>query len=1170
MAEKLTKQQEAAVYNRGGNLLVSAAAGSGKTKVLTDRILSYILDEKDPANVDDFLVITFTKTAAAELRVKIAEKLTRAIAANPNNQHLQRQMQRLHMAQISTVHSFCNNLLREYTYLLDISPDFRMVESSETVELQRRVLTQVLERAYERIGTDPAFYALVESQGIGRDDEDIPSAILRLYDSATCNLHPDKWLDSCVEMMTDDTYTDALQTPWGQYLQKDLNKIINMHIHSLEKCKRAAMKAVGMPKVPGIIDSIIAQLESLQKAKTWDELHRNQKVRFPSLSFAKDCTDDELRALIKDVKSDISDDINKYMKNFAADNANALKDVFSCGLSSSGLIALVKEYSREYNKLKKSLHIMDFSDLEHYTLDLLMGKSRSGPTALAHEIGARYREVMVDEYQDSSRVQDAIYMALTVAKNNCFMVGDVKQSIYQFRLAEPGIFISKYNSYANADVAKPGEGRRILLSDNFRSSGEVIDCVNDVFEINMSEEVGGLKYGEDERLREGIPHEPLGETEVELLTVQTQEAAYYEEGLVVAKRILELVDGTHKIRDEETHKLRAIEMKDIAILLRTRKPWPLIKKALETAKIPYVTADAENVLESTEITVLISLLKVINNPLQDIPLVSVLCSNLFQYTADDMARLRGLDPYASIYDLLQKDSDQKSKDFLAILEELRTDARIYSIGQLLENIVQKTRFDSVYGAMIDGVERMGHIQNFMKLASAYESSGGKDLRQFIEHLDASKASGLTDDTERKDSSAIRVMTIHQSKGLEFPVVFCMCLQRNINFKSIAESKVLCDRQLGLGLYSVDSERRIRYPNITRIAVDKKLRAETISEDLRVLYVAMTRARDRLIMTYAAKRLDTEIGGVVTKLALYDKSWISAFPGCPGTWILQTALRRTEAGPLFAIGGNPGCSSASKNPWKIEVRNIPDRGKMGSYRNKGYGFESVNLISDKLKEMLSFHYPYEPYTRIASKQTATQLKGRPKDHEAAEATTLQPIRYFRKPTFVSGGFAGNEYGNAYHGVMQYVRYDACGSLEDLEAELDRLEKLRLITGEQRKMINPAKIVNFVSSPIGQRLCKATQVRREFKFSIMVDALEDAETTDEKILLQGVVDCMMIEPDGITVVDFKTDRFETKDLKLKLEEHRAQVEAYAKAVERIFGLPVKEKVLYFFSIDQAASL
>ncbi len=1170
MAEKLTPQQEAAVFNRGGNLLVSAAAGSGKTKVLTDRLLSYIQDRKDPANIDDFLIITFTKAAAAELRVKIAEKLTDAIAADPDNQHLQRQMQRLHMAQISTVHSFCNNLLKEYTYQLDITPDFRMVDNSEIPELQKRVLDQIMERAYEHMDSNPAFCALVESQGIGRNDQDIPGIILSIYENSRCDPHPDQWLDWCQRTVENRGFTDALETPWGQYLLSDLRQLLDMHIHTFENCKKAAMKAVGMTKIPGIMDNCIADLQLIQQSNTWDELHNRRKIKFASLKFDKDCMDEELREKIGKIKEAVTKSVKDYMTAFDADNATTLSDLASGGLAASGLIALVKEFDREYSKLKRSLRIMDFSDLEHMTLDLLKGKSRSGPTALAKEIGARFREVMVDEYQDSNKVQDSIYMALTDERHNCFMVGDVKQSIYQFRQAEPRLFIDKYNLFVNADKAGDGEDRRILLSDNFRSSAEVIDCVNDVFEINMSEAVGGLNYGEVERLREGFPHVPLGEPEVELLAVQTQDVTYYEEGLVIAQRILELIDGTHEIRDKKTQKLRKVELKDIAILLRARRSWPFIKRALDQAGIPYVTMDAEDVLHFTEISVLTSLLKVINNPLQDVPLLSVLCSNIFQFTADDMARLRGLDKSASIYQLLRIDMNQKSKDFVALLEELRTDARIYSVCQLLDDIMQKTRFDTIYGAMRDGKERMEHIQNFMKIAAAYESSGGRDLRQFIEHLDASQNKGLTDDSQKQVVSAIQVMTIHQSKGLEFPVVICACLQRKISFKSVDDAKVLCDRDLGLGLYCVDLNRRIRYPSLSRKAVERKMKADTISEDLRVLYVALTRARDRLIMTFAEKRLAQQISGVVTKLSMYDRSWISAYPGCPGTWVLQAALRRTEAGELFAIGGNPGCASVSKNPWHIKVLTPPDAINLyggGDDEDKS----QLKTISKDLKDILSFSYPYEAYTKITSKQTATQIKGRLKDAEAAEATaTDATVRYFRKPTFVSGGFAGKEYGNAYHGVMQYIRYEACDTLEKLDAELDRLESLLLITAEQRKMINPAKIVNFVCSPIGQRLIKADQVKREFKFSIMTDAVNKDTACDEKILLQGVVDCMMIEPDGITVVDFKSDRFDVKDLPMKLEEHRPQVEAYAAAMERIFKMPVKEKILYFFSIDQAANL
>ncbi len=606
MAEKLTDQQRAAINNRGGNLLVSAAAGSGKTKVLTERLLSYILDEKDPANIDDFLIITFTKAAAAELRVKIAEKLNEAIAKDPSNLHLQRQMQRIHMAHISTVDAFCADLLREFAYKLEISADFRVMDAGEAPELQERVINTILERAYERVETDEAFFALTESQGIGRNDRDIGNIILKVYERSRCNPNPDEWLEKCVEAISNNTYKDAGETVWGEYLIENLKTVLGMHINTLTKCRDMASRTVGMTKVPATMDFAIAKYEEIRNAKTWEELRNLRNFKYSTLRFDTNCTDDELREQIKSMFKAVKADVIKHWSFLDVDNDTALQDLAACGMAAKGLANLVKEFGREYGNLKKNLRIMDFNDIAHKTLDLLVGKSRGTPTSAAREIGARFREVMVDEYQDSNKIQDAIYMALTAEKNNCFMVGDVKQSIYQFRLADPTVFIDKYNSYKNADIAKPGEGRRILLSDNFRSSAEVIDSVNDVFERCMSKAVGGLDYGADERLREGFPHTKLGEPEVELLAVETDGNIYYEESLVVAQRILELVDGTHMVRDKKTQELRPIRLEDIAILIRTRNGLPQLKRALINAKIPYVTADAEDILCCSEINVLIS------------------------------------------------------------------------------------------------------------------------------------------------------------------------------------------------------------------------------------------------------------------------------------------------------------------------------------------------------------------------------------------------------------------------------------------------------------------------------------------------------------------------------------------------------------------------------------
>ena len=534
----LTTEQKQAVENRGGKLLVFAAAGSGKTKVLVDRLMSYILDPKDPANIDDFLIITYTKAAAAELRGKIAAKISELIANSPQNRHLQHQMQRLYLAKISTVHGFCGDLLRQYAYRLDISSDFRVADEGECLPLQLKALDLVLNDAYSSSDDNAEFYAFVDSQGLGRDDRQIPDIVLKVYNSARCHLNPDAWLDWCMEAQNEDE--DAANTPWGQYLIQDFKRYLQMQIEALNRCITACAGVDGMNKPASLLSETVFQLHTLYNCDSWDEIYHKKNIDFGRLTFPKNAGDLQLVDQIKAVRNACKDSYEKRICIFSDNSQQVLADLSQSLIASKGLVALVRAFTKEYDRLKRNRGILDFGDLEHMTLDLLCGTKRNNITRIALEIGNSFREVMVDEYQDSNEIQDAIFNALTERRQNCFMVGDVKQSIYQFRLADPDIFIKKYNTYLDASNAATFEGRKVLLSKNFRSSNDVISAVNDIFTQCMSAEVGGLDYGEQEMLKEGKPHIPLNDPEVSLYGIDVESDTYSEESDFVADKICSL------------------------------------------------------------------------------------------------------------------------------------------------------------------------------------------------------------------------------------------------------------------------------------------------------------------------------------------------------------------------------------------------------------------------------------------------------------------------------------------------------------------------------------------------------------------------------------------------------------------------------------------------------
>ena len=1166
MAEKLTEQQQMAVENRGGKLLVSAAAGSGKTKVLVDRLLSYITDPDAPANVDDFLIITFTKAAATELRGKIASKLAERLAENPENRHLQTQLQRLYLAKISTVHSFCSDILREYAYCLDISSDFRIAEEKECQEIQLRVLEDVLDNAYMSMDGNADFRTFIDTQGLGRDDYLVPQIVLSTYSSAQCHLDPDTWLAWCAEAFNTEYVTDASATIWGSYLLADLQKYIQLQKNALEKCIQLASNASGMEKPVALLLSTVEQLDRLSKCTTWDDVLACSRIDYGRLTFPKSVTDIDLVEKIKLVRETCKKGLAQKLKAFADPSCAVLGDLQQSASAARGLVNLVRQFSDAYDKNKRARRVMDYGDLEHKMLDLLLGKRRTTPTQFARDIGLRFREIMVDEYQDTNEVQDAIFHALTIDRNNCFMVGDVKQSIYQFRLADPSIFINKYNTYASAKTAVDGEGRKVLLSSNFRSSGGVISAVNQVFTHSMSPDVGGLYYGEDELLREGIPHVALNEPEVELHAIDVQEDTYSEEAAFVAERICNLLDGEHMVRSGDD--LRPIVADDIVILLRSPgSTGAHFVYALEQKGIRCTTGKGIDLLQTDEIAVLRAILQVISNPLQDIPLVAALMSPVFGFSANDLAAMRSKNRYTDIYGLLRNEKSEKAIHFLDVLDQLRQDSRYFTLAQLIQRIFVVTDMDHIYGAMADGEIRKSNLLTFAQLVSEYESATKRDLNQFLSYLDLIEEDGLRIGANEREPGAVTVMSIHTSKGLEFPVVFLCGLSKRFNLEN-ARERVLCDRDLGLGMCCVDSELRVRYPNIAKLAISKKMIADSISEEMRILYVAMTRARDRLIMTFASNKLADELRSIVVGLDMYDPALLTGYVSCSGAWVLQSALRRTEAGALFALGGHPECACVSDDIWSIHV-------VQGSKLEEATVSSSQQLLrlSDdalmQLKKSLEFVYPHRKATIAPSKLTATQLKGRLKDVEVSENATQQSIthRIFRKPAFSEKKRTGQSYGNAVHAVMQYIDFKKCGTLEDTKLEVERLVSERFISAEQADVIEPALIHRFFETELGRKVMHSNCLLREFKFSVLDDGTNYiAELTDEKILLQGVVDCAVVDTEGITIIDFKTDTVTENNLLNVAKQYYEQVRVYAWALKRIFGLPIKDAYLYFFKLNK----
>jgi len=1164
MADKLTPQQAQAVYDRGGRLLVSAAAGSGKTKVLVDRLMTYLTDANAPADLDEFLIITYTKAAASELRGKIAAKLTERIAASPENRHLQKQMQRLFLTKISTVHGFCGDILREYAYKLDIAADFRVADENECAEIRQTVMTDLLDRAYAEAGNDPDFRAFVDTQGLGRDDRLVPEILLKVYDSARCHLDPEGWLESCLRAAEVSQKQDVSETVWGKYLMEELFSYLDSQIGVLDYFARLASEAEGLEKVVINLNDTLFQLRTLRGCDSWDQIVAKKQIDYGRLTFPRKYADPELAERIKAARNACKKGLERQLQSFADPSGQVLSDLTQTAAGTRGIIALVRRFSKEYDQAKRSRRVLDFGDLEHKTLDLLLGKSRSGATAAAGEISQRFREIMVDEYQDSNQVQDAIFTVLTEKRQNCFMVGDVKQSIYQFRLADPGIFLEKYHRYAYAGEAEPGIGRKVLLSHNFRSGPEVIEAVNHVFEACMSPRVGGLVYGEAEALREGVPHDPLPDQGTALYCIPVREDTYAEEAAFVAEKIQKMLREGTCVR--KNGQLARVQPEDIVILLRS--PGSVghhFQRALEARGIRCSAGGGQDLMQTEEIATLRSLLQTVCNPRLDIPLISTLASPAFGFTADDLAAIRAKQKKGSFFEALLQDDSVKTKTFLDILQQLRREARMQPLTRLLESCLRLTRLDSIYAAMPGGEARAANLQTFFSLASDFEAGAQQDLSQFLEHLTALEDKGLIS-AGSSAAGCVSIMSIHKSKGLEFPVVFLCGLSRSFNRESM-RAQILCDKELGLGLSVADTGKRLRYPTVAKRAIAVRMTADSLSEELRVLYVAMTRARDRLIMTYASEHLASELEDIALRLSSGNRELLCREVVCPGEWVLLSAMQRTEAGELFALGGKPLETSVTAMPWKISVEEAP-----GIIQSVSASPEVSRRLpkgaEEQIREGLSFRYPYLPATQAPSKQTATGRKGRVKDAEAAENAGVPklPRRDWRHPGFAGSTARGKTYGNAVHALMQYIRYEACRTAGDVRAEAERLVKSGHLTREQADMVNCDAVDAFFETPIGRKLSGGTQYLREFKFSILDDGSHYGEGLDgEQVLLQGVVDCALLEEDGITIVDFKTDYVTEDTIAAVADRYRPQLQTYGDALERIYQTKIKAKLLYFFTLD-----
>lgn len=1187
MGIQLTKSQQAVVEDRGGRVLVSAAAGSGKTRVLVERLFRRVLGEEQ-ADLDDFLIITYTRAAAAELRERIAQELGRRMAEDPGDRHLQRQLLLVYQTDIKTIDSFCTALLRENVHLLDLgeqgglTADFRVLDEGEAELLRQRVLPRVLESFYT--GMTPGQTQLADCFGFGRDDRGLEELVLELHSKVQSHAYPHRWLEEQRQSWAS-LPEDGGETEFGRALLTRLARKARHWADLLTRAGEELRSDNALEKAYGpAFASGTAQLEALADAAEtgWDAA-AGRLPDFPRLSPARKCEDPALKEKMQTLWNRCKKESAAFCAILETTGAETGEDLRRSAPAMEALLALCVDFSAAYQQEKLRRNVTDFSDQEHYAVRLLLGED-GRPTPLAAVMSERYLEVMVDEYQDTNQVQNCIFDALARGGRSLFTVGDVKQSIYRFRLADPTIFLEQYRRYPDAAEAEEGEPRRILLSQNFRSRKEVLDAANFVFSAIMSREMGEVEYGEAERLYFGAAYLPPREdclTEFHLLLPPQDDGeaekvpAALLEARMAADRIASLLSEGFPVTDEDSGELRPCRAEDIVILMRS--PGPRLRhyaRALTERGIPCATQENEDFFSAMEVAVMCSLLEILDNPRQDVPLIAVLRSPLAGFSPDRLALIRGRHPEGDFYEALAAFGEEDCEEFLTRLADLRSLARDMSVHRLIWRIYNQWNVLGVFGAMSGGGRRRENLVALYEHAKSFESAGYKGLFAFVTHLRRLLESGEQPVTASGASSGgVQIMSIHKSKGLEFPIVLLTDLGKRFN-RADLQTPVLVHPRLGLGPLYIDLDRRIRYPTIAREAVSGLVSRESRSEEMRVLYVGMTRAKEKLILTAAmpaAGRRMKELGA------------LSALPVPAETvdggrsmaeWILLPLLRRWEAAPLRDLAGQEAedFSLTEDALWQVFLHKdtpgicLPAGTEAGGNSAADAPALPVN------REALDFVYPYAAACTAPTKITATQLKGREKDREIVQET-IQPYvrRDFSAPRFLSGRrpLTGAERGTATHLVMQHLplKEDT-----DVGAVVEDLAARRFLTREQAEAVDQAAVRRFLASPLASELRKADRVEREFRFSLLMPGEKYFPELDggEEVLLQGVVDLFAVRDGGVTVVDFKTDYVTEDTLPEKIAHYRPQLEAYSAALERILELPVKHRILYFFCAGQAVEV
>ena len=1157
-----TESQRDAISARRGTVLVAAAAGSGKTAVLVQRALERLTDPVHPVPADKLLIVTFTKAAAAEMRGRLEKQLLELLRKNPGDPLLRRQSLLLSQTHIGTVDSFCAEMLREFFHLLDLSPDFQIVSDKQQEELISDALNEAMSASFEQ-GT---IGELADAFAGERDDRRLMEMALTLYKFMQSHPFPEQWLREKVDL-----YFRGDPSPWEkvilQYAEETVAYCERLCMSGLREAQNGG--EVGEVFQKALSDDLLILRHSAELItdNAWEELSLFlRKPPFKARGRLKGFDEDPLLRRLNALRDESKDTLKGLAKYFTGSREQCAEELRAVGPLIQSLAELTLDFSRRYEEKKREKNFLDYSDLEHAAIRLFL-TPEGERTEAAYEVGDRFLEIMIDEYQDINEVQDSLFRAVSKNSENLFMVGDVKQSIYGFRQAMPEIFLRCRRSYQKYDREKDSYPAYLVLDRNFRSRREVTDTVNFVFSRLMSRSAGDIDYTGEERLVCGADYQekPGCETELIFLSRPASVTAETAEGEWLGRRIKEMIQSGFTVT--ENGRERPANYGDFCILLRSANKYAHgYAVELQKQGIPAKATVTGGFFSAAEIGVMLSFLQVIDNPNQDIPLLSVLMSPVYGFSPDDAARLRQKDKKVSVYVSLLRMAEQEERcaKIIRDIGRYRDLAATMPSDAFLTLLYEKTGYPDMVRAMEDGEDRIQNLRLLLTYAKDYENSGYHGISGFVRFLDRLKRNDS--DLQAAEAppdrrNAVTVMSIHKSKGLEFPV--CIVAGCGRNFSSDQRADVLLHPELGLGVRLKDPRRSVRFTTTAREAIGLELARSSAAEELRVLYVAMTRAKEKLILIGSGDKPESmaeRLAPEVTEQGISPYTVRKAKSAAE--WLMLCALCHPDGGILREAAGAESAALFREDytPWRVSLEEYaPPEEDAPEQEIQETEAEPDLELYRRMKARIEFAYPYADSLGLPVKVAASKL--------AAEQGGSREMTLSRPAWMGEKGMTPAERGIALHEFMQFADFSALQN--DPEKELNRLVEQAYLTPEQAEAVDLRRARAFLENPLGQRVLKSPQVMRERRFTAMIPATlaepDRPGAAGETVVLQGAVDCTFVEGDKLHIIDFKTDRVKTME---ELWEHYVpQIRLYAAAMEQVTGMKVGELYLYSMYLNQA---